>query len=292
MIRRLAIIGVGLIGGSLALALRRARAVEEIVGAGRGRANLELARDCGIVDRYTTDLSAAVAGAEMVVIGASLGASEAILTAIAPHLAPDTVVTDVGSTKTSVVAAARRALGTRIANFIPGHPIAGTEHSGAAAAFAELYDGHKVILTPLAETDPSAHARVRAMWTAAGASVVDMPVELHDTVLAATSHLPHLLAYGLVDTLAAHAAADQIFAHAAGGFRDLTRVASSNPRMWTEIALANKAALLEISRAYMARLDTLVQALERDDAAFLEAVFTRAKAARDSCVVPESNRRE
>ena len=291
MIKRLALIGVGLIGGSLALALRRAGVVDEVIGVGRGIANLELARERNIVDSYTTDPATAVIGADLVVIGATLAASADILTAIAPALEPDAVVTDVGSTKASVVAAARAALGARLPAFVPGHPIAGTEHSGAGAAFAELFERHKVILTPLAETDPQALARIRAMWLATGATVVDMPVALHDAVLAATSHLPHLLAYALVDLLAGRADADAVFAYAAGGFRDFTRIASSSPRMWTEIALANKTALLEVSRAYAGRLAVLIAALERDDGATLEAVFTRAKSARDACSVPEANAR-
>jgi prephenate dehydrogenase len=289
MIERLAIVGVGLIGGSLALALRRAGIVREVVGCGRGVANLELARARGIIDSYTTDPAAAVAGADMVVIGATLAASAAVFAAIAPALEAGAVITDVGSTKASVVAAGRAALGAGFSAFVPGHPIAGTEHSGAGAAFAELYDHHKVILTPLPETDRQALARVRAMWDATGATVVEMSVEMHDAVLAATSHLPHLLAYALVDLLAGRADADDVFAYAAGGFRDFTRIASSSPRMWTEIVLANKAALLDVSRAYAERLTALIAALERDDGATLEAVFTRAKSARDACSVPEAN---
>lgn len=292
LIRRLAVIGVGLIGGSLALALRRAGAVGEIVGAGRGAANLELAHARGIVDRHTTDLAAAVAEADMVVIGAALGATADVLRTIAPALPPTAIVTDVGSTKASVVAAARAALGADFARFVPGHPIAGTEQSGAAAAFADLYVRHKVILTPVAETAPAALARVRAMWQAAGADVVEMAVHDHDRALAATSHLPHLLAYALVELLAARPDAAEIFGFAAGGFRDFTRIASSNPRMWTEISLANKAALLDVARAYAARFEELIAALEHEDAALLEAAFGRAKAARDACLLPESNARE
>ncbi|MEQ8231043.1 MAG: prephenate dehydrogenase/arogenate dehydrogenase family protein [Gammaproteobacteria bacterium] len=288
-IERLAVIGVGLIGGSLALALRRAGVVGEVVGAGRGVANLERARERGIVDRFTTDPAAAVTRADMVVVGVTLGATRDVFARIAPALAPDAVVTDVGSTKASVVAAAHATLGAHLPNFVPGHPIAGTERSGADAAFAELYDDHKVVLTPLPETRAGACERVRAMWCAAGATVVEMDVATHDAVLARTSHLPHLLAYNLVDALAGGADADAVFEFAAGGFRDFTRIASSSPAMWADIVLANREALLAACGEYSARFDALVSALEAGDRDTLENAFTRAKTARDTCIVPESN---
>jgi prephenate dehydrogenase len=290
-IAKLVVIGVGLIGGSLACALRKAGKVGEVVGVGRGVANLEQAVALGVIDRYTQDAAQAVVDADMVVIGATLGSTAGILASIAPALGPDTIVTDVGSTKASVVAAARDALGDKFPRFVPGHPIAGTEHSGAQAAFAELYVGHRVILTPVAETDAEALARVHGMWECAGARVTQMPVADHDRVLAATSHLPHMLAFTLVDMLAAAADADDIFAFAAGGFRDFTRIASSNPEMWRDIALANRDALLEICSAYNARLESLMQALRAGDGATLENSFKRAKEARDRCVVPEANAR-
>ena len=288
MIARLAVIGVGLIGGSLARALRKAGVVGEIIGVGRGVANLEQAVALGIIDRYTTDAVAGVAGADLVVIGATLGATPAILEAVAPALGPHTIVTDVGSTKASVVTAASAALGAHFSRFVPGHPIAGTEHSGAAASFAELFVQHKVILTPVAETAPTALATVRAMWEHAGARVVEMSVERHDKVLAATSHLPHLLAFNLVETLATGADADSIFEFAAGGFRDFTRIASGNPDMWRDIALANSTSLREVCARYMTRLELLLDALDRGDGDYLEASFRRAKEARDRCAVPES----
>ncbi len=289
MIKRLCVIGVGLIGGSLALALRRAGVVEEIVGVGRSLDNLELARERGIIDSLSRDARAAVAGADMVVLATALGATAAVLDRIGASLEAGATVTDVGSTKASVVAAARRALGDRFAAFVPGHPIAGTERSGAGAAFAELYIRHKVILTPLSETDPRAVERVGEMWRAVGAEVVEMSVDGHDRALAATSHLPHLLAYNLVDTLAGREDAERIFNFAAGGFRDFTRIASSNPRMWVEISLANQAALLDAARDHHARFATLLEALEAGDGATLLAAFERAKRARDEAVVPEAN---
>lgn len=289
MIAKLVVIGVGLIGGSLACALRKAGVVDEVVGVGRGLPNLKLAVELGVIDRFSQDATCEVATADIVVIGATLGATASILETIAPALGPQTVVTDVGSTKASVVTAARAALGNSFTRFVPGHPIAGTEHSGAQAAFAELYLDHRVILTPVGETDAQALARVHAMWEATGARVTHMSVTDHDRVLAATSHLPHMLAYTLVDMLAAADDADDIFALAAGGFRDFTRIASSNPQMWRDIALANRDALLEICAAYGERLEHLMQALRVGDAQALELTFTRAKEARDRCLVPEAN---
>ena len=289
MIAKLVVIGVGLIGGSLACALRKAGRVGAVIGVGRSIANLKQAVALGVIDSYSQDGAQAVADADMVVIGATLGSTAAILETIAPALQPATIVTDVGSTKASVVAAARLALGDKFARFVPGHPIAGTEHSGAQAAFADLYVGHRVILTPVAETDLDALARVRAMWECVGARVTQMSVADHDRVLAATSHLPHMLAFTLVDMLAAADDADDIFAFAAGGFRDFTRIASSNPEMWRDIALANRDALLAICGSYKARLERLMQALREGDGATLEQSFKRAKEARDRCVVADAN---
>jgi prephenate dehydrogenase len=292
MIKRLTVIGVGLIGGSLAMALRQAGAVGEIVGAGRNAANLRVAEERGIIDSYTTDIVAAVDRADMVVIAVSLGATAAVLEGVSHALADTAVVTDVGSSKRGVVNAARAALGSRFPRFVPGHPIAGTEHSGAGAAFADLFVGHKVVLTALDETDRSALESVRAMWRASGAEPVEMDVDAHDRALAATSHLPHLLAYNLVDTLARRDDAGRIFDFAAGGFRDFTRIASSNPQMWTEIALANRDELLAAARDYSARFEILMQALEGGDAATLRRVFQSAKQTRDACIVPEPNEGE
>lgn len=289
MIAKLVVIGVGLIGGSLACALRKAGRVGSVIGVGRGVANLEQAVALGVIDSYSQDGAQAVADADLVVIGATLGSTAAILETIAPALQPATIVTDVGSTKASVVAAARLALGDKFARFVPGHPIAGTEHSGAQAAFAELYVGHRVILTPVAETDLDALARVHAMWEWVGARVTQMSVTDHDRVLAATSHLPHMLAFTLVDMLAAVDDADDILAFAAGGFRDFTRIASSDPEMWRDIALANRDALLAICGSYNARLEGLMQALRDGNGATLEQSFKRAKEARDRCVVAEAN---
>ena len=285
MIERLVIIGVGLIGGSLARALREAQAVGEIVGLGRSRVNLDRALELGIIDEIADDPARAVVGADLVVIGATLGATGAILEALSQALGADTVLTDVGSTKSSVIVLARKILGERFENFVPGHPIAGTEHSGADASSAGLFRDHKVILTPLSQTRAAAVQAVTRMWEKTGATVVNMDVADHDRVLAATSHLPHLLAYALVDTLASSTDADEIFSYAAGGFHDFTRIASSNPEMWRDIALANREALLGLCDLFAQRFDALKLAIEAGDAEALEQIFTSAKAARDRSVV-------
>lgn len=281
MITRLCIVGVGLIGGSLARALKAAGAVAEVVGYGRDPAQLRLAQELGVIDRGETDIAAALLGAEVVLVAVPVGAMEGVLRTMAPHLAADTIVTDVGSTKGSVVTAAQRAFGAVPARFVPGHPIAGTEQSGVAASFAELYHKRRVILTPLAHTDVAAVATVRALWQAAGAEVVEMEVQHHDDVLAATSHLPHVLAYTLVDTLARMEEHTEIFRYAAGGFRDFTRIASSDPRMWHDICLANRDAILKVMDRYAADLAEVRGAIERGDGTALLATFGRAKKARD-----------
>ncbi len=285
VIDRLVIIGVGLIGGSLARALRRSDAVGEIVGVGRSAANLEAAVELGVVDRFEFDAAEAVKGADMVVVAVTLGASAAILETIGPALDENTFVTDVGSTKLSVVASARAALGARFPNFGPGHPIAGTERSGVKASFAELFEDHKVILTPVSETREEALHAVVSLWRATGASVVEMEAAHHDQVLAATSHLPHLLAYTLVDMLAAAKDSSEIFEFAAGGFRDFTRIASSNPEMWRDIILANREAVLQMCEVYADRFETLRRAIEAGDGAAIEVIFERAKLVRDRSVV-------
>ena len=280
-IRCLAVIGVGLIGGSLARALRAANVVDEIVGCGRGRENLEQALSLGVIDRYTHDPAAAVDGADMVFLAVPLGAMRTTFSSIRGRLAADAVVTDGGSAKGSVVEDCRAVFGEVLPNFVPGHPIAGTERNGVAASFATLYDNRRVILTPVAQTDPAAVERVAAMWRACGAEVALMTVGHHDEVLAATSHLPHMLAFGLVDALARMKENDEIFRYAAGGFRDFTRIASSNPVMWRDICLANQEALGTMLTRFADELHELASILERGDSAGLLAIFERAKQARD-----------
>lgn len=280
MIRQLTIIGVGLIGGSLARALKQVGQVGEVVGCSRNQAHLQDAQKLGVIDRFTTDIGAAVQGADMVLLAVPLGAMEDCFRAMVGHLGADTVVTDAGSAKASVVAAAQAAFGELPSGFVPGHPIAGTEQSGVQASFAELYRNRRVILTPLASSSPAALEAVRNMWQATGAFVDEMGVEHHDEVLAATSHLPHLLAYGLVDTLVSMDESEEIFRFAAGGFRDFTRIASSDAVVWRDICLANQTALLAVLERYRADLENLTELVRRGDGEALGALFTRAKAAR------------
>jgi prephenate dehydrogenase len=281
MIQRLAVIGVGLIGGSLARALRATDAVGEIVGCGRGAANLQRALELGVIDRYTHDIGEAVRGADMVLLAVPLGAMRDAFAAMRGHLADGAVVTDGGSAKGSVVADAKAVFGELPPWFVPGHPIAGTEQNGVEASFATLFQDRRVILTPLGDTDPVATARVELMWRQAGAEVSYMTVEHHDEVLAATSHLPHMLAFGLVDALARLKENDEIFRYAAGGFRDFTRIASSNPQMWRDICVANREALSRMLAAFADEMSDLADTIARGDGAHLLEIFERAKAARD-----------
>jgi prephenate dehydrogenase len=283
-IERMAVIGVGLIGGSLARALRQAGAVGEVVGCGRDPAHLQRAQALGVIDRHTTSPVEAVRQAELVVLAAPVGAMQALFEAIRPALAPQAILTDVGSTKLSVVEAARAVFGAVPPGFVPAHPIAGTEKAGVEASFPELFRERRVILTPLAQTDPAAVGKVRAMWGATGARVTEMSPEHHDQVLAATSHLPHVLAYALVDHLAAMDDRTEIFAYAAGGFRDFTRIASSSPEMWRDIACANRAALTAVLDGYLQDLQQLRAAIAAGDGETILAVFRRAKQARDRLI--------
>lgn len=280
-IRRLAIIGVGLIGGSTALALRAAGAVSEVVGYGRSRANLERARTLGILDTIAENPGVAVDRADLVLVAVPVGAMREVFAEIAPHLPADAVVTDAGSTKVGVIEAARDGLGEAFSRFVPGHPVAGTEYSGAEAAFSVLFRDRRAILTPVAETTTDAVARVRRFWETCGAGVTVMDAVHHDQVLAATSHLPHVLAYALVDTLARMAEHTEIFEYAAGGFADFTRIASSSPAMWTDIVTANEDALLSVLDDFIADLTTLRMAIAADDREAISDCFERAKAARD-----------
>ena len=284
MIERLAIIGVGLIGGSLARALRGAGAVGEIIGCGRSVENLELAFDLGVIDGCTRDPAVAVEDADMVFIATPLGVMRGVFERIRGKLRDDAVITDGGSVKGSVVADAVAVFGEVPARLVPGHPIAGTEHSGVGASFPELYHNRRVILTPMPQTDADAVAKVRAMWQAAGAQVTDMDVAHHDEVLAATSHLPHMLAFGLVDLLARQQDNAEIFRYAAGGFRDFTRIASSSPVMWRDICIANADALSAMLARFGDEMTDLAETIRSRDGEHLLEIFTRAKAARDAYV--------
>lgn len=278
----LAIVGTGLIGGSFSLALKQAGAIREVLGVGRNPASLKAALELGLIDRVVDWAQAAQA--DCIVLALPVGDTTAVLGRLAPHLKAGAVVTDAGSTKANVIEAARAALGERCRDFVPGHPIAGSEQSGPAAARADLYQGKRVVLTPHADTRADAIARVRALWEAAGAQVETLDAELHDRVFAAVSHLPHLAAFALVDELAQRADGDTFFHFAASGFRDFTRIAGSSPEMWRDIALANREALLTELDAYTAALRSLRQAVDAEDADTLLKMFSRARAARENWI--------
>jgi prephenate dehydrogenase len=279
IVETLAIVGTGLIGGSFSLALKQAGAVREVLGVGRNPASLEAALERGLIDRVADWVEAGQA--DCILLAMPVGDTEAVLRQLAPHLKVGAVVTDAGSTKVNVVAAARAALGARAADFVPGHPIAGSEQSGPAAARADLYQGKKVVLTPLADTRPAALATVRALWEAAGAQVETLDAATHDRVFAAVSHLPHLAAFALVDELAQRADSDTFFRYAASGFGDFTRIAGSSPEMWRDIALANRDAVLAELDMFIAALKKLQAAVSADDAAALQDIFSRAREARN-----------
>jgi prephenate dehydrogenase len=282
-IGKLVVVGVGLIGGSFALALKAAGRVGTVVGVGRSSANLELARARAIVDRAVpidTDWTSELADVDLVLLATPVAQFPALFAAVAGHLPTQAILTDAGSTKQNVIAAAREHLGAALPRFVPGHPIAGTEHTGAGAAFPTLFRERSVVLTPLAENDPAAVRAVAGHWSACGGEVRMLEPEVHDRIFAAVSHLPHLLAFGLVDLLASRPDAAEVFRYAASGFRDFTRIAAGSPEMWRDISLANRDALIGEIDAYRAALDRIAGMVAAGDGAALEAVFARASVAR------------
>ncbi len=278
--KKIVIFGTGLIGGSFALALRRAHAVGEIVGFGRSVATLHSAQQLGIVDRIGVDVAREVCDADLILIATPVAQMREIFQRIAPHLGAHTLVTDGGSTKGDVVAAAYANLGDKVAQFVPAHPIAGAEKSGAAAALADLYQGKKVVLTPLPENTPASVATVGTAWELCGALVSELSAQQHDAVFAAVSHLPHLLSFALVHDLAQRDNRDLLLSFAASGFRDFTRIAASSPEMWRDICLANRDALLGELQSYVEELQTLQLALQKSDAQTLEKTFATAQQVR------------
>ncbi|MNS03765.1 T-protein [compost metagenome] len=271
-----------MIGGSFARALRQAGAVEQIVGVGRTAAVLQRAKELGIIDVASTSVEEALRDADLVLLAAPVAQTAAILEAIKPYLQSGTVVTDAGSIKGEVVATARAVLGDKIAQFVPGHPIAGLETTGPEAAIADLYVGKKVVLTPLPENSASDVARVAQAWQQCGAIIHQLTAENHDAVFAAVSHLPHLLAYALVDDIANKPHADLLFQYAASGFRDFTRIAGSSPEMWRDISLSNQDAILTELDAYIAQLTRFRAQLAAKDGAAMQAMFANAQQARQN----------
>ena len=278
---KVAVIGVGLIGGSFALALKAAKRGGHVVGAGRSAANLKLALERGAIDSIESDVAAAVRGADLVLVAIPVAQISGVMLSIEKALKPGAIVSDAGSTKRDVVAAARAALGAKIAQFVPAHPIAGAEHSGAAAANPELFRGRRLVLTPLEENKKQDIETIAGLWTVIGARVSRMTPEEHDQVFAAVSHLPHLLASALVSDVSERPNSAQLFGYAAGGFRDFTRIASSHPEMWRDICVANRDCLLHELHLFENKLKTIGTMLEAGDAASLEKLFAEARAARE-----------
>ena len=280
---KLVVVGTGLIGGSFALGLKEVGKVGSVVGVGRGRGNLDQALRLGVIDRaYTRDegWTAELADAALVLLATPVGEMPALFAAIAPHLGPGTIVSDAGSTKQDVIAAARTTLGSALSRFVPAHPIAGSERSGAAAASASLFRGRQVVLTPLPETDPTAVERVRAWWTQCGGIVTLLTAERHDALLSAVSHLPHLLAFALIGEIASRPDAADYWRVAGTGLRDFTRLAESHPDMWRDICIANAVRLRADLAAYQQELSRIDATLARGDGAALGDLFVRAGAAR------------
>lgn len=280
--KKIVIFGVGLIGSSFALALRKANAVGEVVGFGRSAQTLALAQQLGNIDRIGSDLAAELGDADLVLLATPVAQMAELFARIAPHLGNHTLVTDGGSTKSDIAAAARTNLGNKLAQFIPAHPIAGAEKTGPEAAQADLYQGKKVVLTPLPENSAESVARVRKAWELCGATVSELTPQQHDEVFAAVSHLPHLLSFALVHDLAQRDNRDLLLSFAASGFRDFTRIAASSPEMWRDISLANRDALLHEVKQYADELYVLYRALENNDSARLEEIFRLASQVRGS----------
>ncbi len=283
--RRIALLGIGLVNGSLALALRQRNGVEEIVACARRAETRARALELGLCDRALADPAQAVEGADLVVLGVPPGAMGPVAQAMAPGLDPGAVITDVGSVKTQIVHDVMPHLPVP-ALFVPGHPVAGTERSGPDAAFATLFVNRRVILTPIEDTDPEATARVRALWEATGASVDLMTPEHHDRILAITSHLPHLIAYTIVGTVAdlETQTRSEVFKYAAGGFTDFTRIAASDPTMWRDVFLTNREAVLEMLGRFTEDLVRLQRAIRWGDGDTLFELFSRTRAIRRAVI--------
>ena len=285
---KLVVVGVGLIGGSVAAALRRAGKVRRIVGVGRGRANIERALELKVIDEASDDVAVAVRGADLVLLAVPVQQNDHVLAQLAGSLSSDTLVTDAGSTKMDYVAAVRRLLPALLAHVVPAHPIAGAELTGVSAAQAGLFVDKKVVLTPLPENNIQAVDSIESMWKACGARVSRMSPEHHDRVFSAVSHLPHMLAYTLVHMIATRPDAQELFNFAAGGFRDFTRISSSSPEMWRDIASTNRAALLADIETYQQELTHLAGLIRDADAEQLGKIFETARNARNAWLRQDS----
>lgn len=282
MFKRLCVIGTGLIGGSIARAARAQGLCEEIVAFGREKnlPNLQLAKDIGVIDRFYTDMAGALEQADLVIVATPVGSMQSIFESIKPYWNSQTIYSDAGSTKGSVIDAISSVFGEVPANFVPAHPIAGAERSGVDASTAVLFKNRRLILTPLESTDKTTVEKLTAFWQKIGSSVSVMSVEHHDTVLAATSHLPHILAFALVGLLGRKDEQREIFKYAAGGFKDFSRIASSDPTMWQDICLANKTEIIPLIQQFQTELSQIEQILQQDQAQQLFDTFTYARNAR------------
>ena len=285
---RLVVIGVGLIGGSVSAALRRAGKVRRIVGVGRGRANIERALELRVIDEAIEDIAVAVKGADIVLLAVPVRQNDRVLAQLAASVPAQTLVTDAGSTKRNFVAAVRRLLPSHLSHVVPAHPIAGAELTGVDAADPGLFVDRNVVLTPLPENDPGAIDRIESMWRACGARVSRMSCDHHDQVFSAVSHLPHMLAYTLVHMIATRSDAQELFSFAAGGFRDFTRIAGSSPEMWRDIAWANREALLADIASYQQQLGELADLIRDADTEQLGQIFETARNARNAWLRQDS----
>ncbi len=285
MFNKVYLIGVGLINGSLAKDLKRLDLAKTIVGVGRDSARMQAAQASQVIDDYQLLSECNVADADVVVLGVPVSKNKHTLDAIKANLSSHTIITDVGSTKSNVIQAAADAFGALPANFIPGHPIAGSEHSGFEFSKDNLFRQRRVILTPTEKSDADALEAIKSMWQKVGATVDVMNAEQHDAILSATSHLPHMVAYNLVNYLSKRTDADDIFNYAAGGFYDFTRIASSDPTMWVDICLGNKEKLLESIDGFTASLNHLRTAIVNDDEQTIHALFENAKHMRDKSLL-------
>jgi prephenate dehydrogenase len=280
MFKQLGLIGCGLMGGSFALALKRAGLVHTVVGHSQSPASAQKALKLGVVDRVVGTAAEAAQGADLVLVAVPVAAIEATLQAIGPYLSQDSLVMDVGSTKQDVVLGARRALGGQLGRFVPAHPIAGKEHAGVEHATADLYDGCQVVLTPIEDTPATSTERAHALWQALGCRVRRMTPEAHDEAYAAVSHLPHLLAFAMMKAIQDQSRGEAFLTLAGPGFRDFTRIAASEPSVWRDILISNRQAMLEQLDHYQQALNAFEAALIAEDAPALRELIASASAAR------------
>lgn len=285
VLNKVTVIGVGLIGGSFAKGIKQLGLAKEVFAFGNNQANLEKAVELNVVDAYSTDICEAMQGCDLVLLAVPLGAMQPVLEKIKPYVSNQTIITDAGSAKQSVIDAVQTVFGVLPPNFVPGHPIAGKEQSGVLAADEKLYIDHRVIITPTATSSDAAVTTVKGLWQALGANVEVMSASFHDEVFAATSHLPHLLAFALVEMLHEHPELGNVFKYTAGGFRDFSRIASSDPTMWRDISVFNSGAIAKWLIEYRDYLDQMIPLVQNRDSAALYDLFATAKAARDEHIV-------